>query len=809
MQPSRAEWQRIQELCEALEAVKTGDRERHLAQLESNPAIRAQVLELLDAVTDEADLQRSMSIRTAPVAETPTHLGDYRIVARIGVGGSGDVFRAVRTVNGIDHVVALKRFHQHRTSSDHVDRFRREQRMLAALRHPDIVRFVDAGVTDDGRPYLVMELAEGEAITAYCDLARLRIPDRLKLMTDVCDAVQAAHRQLIVHLDLKPSNILVNADHRIKLLDFGTAKLVDPAAGFTRTQSLTLMYASPEQLRGEPVSVACDIYGLGLILYELVSGAWPFGRQDTIVSVAERAAGQIDPAPLARVATEEAAVHRGTTLLRLQQMLGGDLDAICRKALAHDPADRYASVADMAEDLRRLLRGEPVVAHAIPLASRARKFVTRHAIGVLAATAVIAAITGSAVYAVYQARAAGLSASRAEAANDFLTSVLTLTGNDAASRDGMTVRELLALAETRVAPTLGADPTVAADVETALALGFTAQSAFPQAEALASRALAHALEAGDVPRQATVRANLAYLQYVTNRTSEAWTEATAALALWKNNRRQFTVKQAVQVLSQAAATLSYVKTTDPVHREYYQACVDIADPALGATVQAYRARCLVGLATSYTIVDSQYDRAMPLLDEGIRLQRADPTAAGSLATALQMQGMVMRYRGAFAEDERAQREAYEISVRLNGPAVMPTVWQRAVWTVSLIGVNRLDDAYRESEAVMSEARRLVPAKGSYMLWTPLFAATSAACMTGRNQECEALAREALSTLGSAPVKTDARVNAAHGWLGVALARKGQCTEARPLLDEAMTSLQERRRADPFGGVLQRTRDTCK
>lgn len=807
MTPSER-WLRVQELCEALESSSPGALDARLRDLESDERIRSDALKLLEALREEERVQREWLTRAGEPPEIPDTIGPYRIAGRLGAGGSGDVFRAIRTVNGIDHPVALKRFHAHRSDRDHLARFAREQQMLAALTHPDIVHFIDAGLTKDGRPFLVMELAEGEPITAYCDRMRLRVADRLRMMRAVCEAVQAAHRHLIVHLDLKPSNILVTTEGRVKLLDFGTAKLVDPAADVTRTQSLTVLYASPEQLRGEPVSVACDIYSLGLILYELVSGSWPYRRPDTMVSIAERAAGRVALRPLDREVSPDAAAARDMSVTRLKQELAGDLDAICRKALAHDPAERYASATELAEDLKRLQDGAPVIARAATVGYRLRKFIRRNAWGAAAATAFVLGLAAAAGYSVWQAREARIAAARAEASRGFLASLFTLTGQDSASRNDMTVRELLRLAEARIVPTLGGDPVVAADVEQALANGFVSQNAFPEARALFERALARAAAAGDVPRHAAARAGRAYVLYVQNETDKAWSEASAALDLWKQQPRRFTAAQAAELIGVAAATMSYLRPTDLAPRGYFEACVDLASRSPGGIGPLARAKCLVGLASSYTIVDSRYGDALPLLTEAIALQRADPTAASTLATSLQMHGMVQRYLGRFDEDERAQREAYEIMARLHGPETMSALWQRAVWIVSLLGVHRQDEAYHESLAVLEASRRLVPEPGSYMLWTPLYSAMAAACLTKHFDRCETFAREAIETLGPAPEPADARFAAARGFLGLALARRGQCRDAQPLIASTIDMHRERRRVLAYQQELEAARAAC-
>jgi serine/threonine-protein kinase len=698
--------------------------------------------------------------------------------------------------------VALKRFHPQRSGPEQFERFAREQRMLAALSHPDIVGFIDAGLTEDGRPYLVMELAEGEPITAYCDRRHLGLTARLSLMQAVCAAVQAAHAHLIVHLDLKPSNILVD-EGRVKLLDFGTAKLIDPDATGTRTMSLTPLYASPEQLRGDPVSVASDVYSLGLILYELASGAWPFRRPASIVSVAERAAGHRDPLPLDHAISALAAALRGTSPARLRQGLRGDLDAICRKAIDHDPVRRYASVAELADDLARLQAGDPVRARGRSLGYRVRKRARRHAWAIAAAVVVVASLSAAAAYSAGQARAARQAARQATAANDFLTGLLTLTGRDAASRADMTVRELLTLAEQRVEPSFGRDAdqqTVATDVEMALANGMVSQHAFAEARTLFGRAVDRARAARDVPREALARAGLGYVHYLESRTDDAWADSLAALDLWSRNRSRFSPVQAAGVLATGAATLSYVRTTDPLHRPYYEACVEIATGHPDEVRPSQRAQCLLGLATSYTIIDSRYAEAAPLVAEAIRLQRADPAATVMLATSLQMAGLIARSLGRFADDERAQWESYEITARLLGADSLAAVWQRSIWLLSLLGVDRAADAEAELTAVMAAVRRHVPARGSYLLWTPLFTATAVSCVAGRYADCDAYAREAIDTLGRTPA-SDPRLAAARGFLGLARIQAGSCDDGRPLVEAAIRANDERHRVPPYAPLL--------
>ncbi|MEZ5291685.1 MAG: serine/threonine-protein kinase [Vicinamibacterales bacterium] len=790
-------WRRVQELCEALDEVPEAEWSVRLQALDADPSVRAEALSLRAAMRDEAAYARAETGRRPVVTEHPAAVGGVTLVGRIGAGGSGEVFRGVRLVHGTEQTVAVKRFHAHRAQGADLERIAREQRMLAALSHPDIVRLLDAGVADDGRPFLVMEFADGEPITAWCDQRRVPIPKRLRLFLAVGDAVQSAHRHLIVHLDLKPGNILVTADGRPKLLDFGTAKSAGPDVALTGTEPLTLQYASPERLRGEAVSVACDVYSLGLILYELLAGAWPYERHESLVALAERASGAADALPMSRVVTEGAAERRGTSLDRLRSLVRGDLEAITMKALAHAPADRYATVSELTDDVRRYLDGEPVRARKPGVWYPLGKFLRRHAIETVSVVLLIAGLAGATAYSLVQARASARAAERAQAQNRFLTSVFTLAGNDATSASSMTVRQLLDLADARVTPTLAALPDVAGDVERALGQGMLAQSDFAAAAALFDRARERAAKEGDRPREAAALAGNAYTQFALGRGAEAATAARTALAMWQEAPERFSTDLAVATLMTAGNTLAYVNPPSDEPAPYLEACLRLTVASRPAAGPSTRHNCLYGLAAVRLNANADFAGAERLLDEAAALQRADPALSTSLAMTQQLRGLVMRSSGRFAEDERAQREALEILERLQGADSTSALWQRAVWANSLIGAGRAEDGYREAEAVLTKARQRYPDRGAPMLWTPLSAASAAACYLERNDDCERLTLEALQTLGPDPPANDARARTARGLLGLVLARRGRLDEARPLIQAAIDGTLASRRSSIF------------
>jgi eukaryotic-like serine/threonine-protein kinase len=317
-------------------------------------------------------------------------IGAWRIVRQIGRGGMARVFLAERADGQFAQTVALKLLRPGLDSQLEQDRFRAERQILASLSHPNIARLVDGGVTDDGQPYLVLEYVDGQPIDRYCTERKLSLRERLELFLVVAEATQYAHRNLIVHRDLKPSNVLVTSDGEVKLLDFGVAKLLEPGAGgadapATRTgpRWMTPEYAAPEQLRAEPATIVTDVYQLGVVLYELLTGRVPFGAPAGVRSL-EAAVLHDEPTPPSSVAERPA----------LRAALRGDLDAIVLEALRKEPARRYASAHALADDVRRHLSGEAVRARGRATVYRLTRFSRRHR-GRLAASAAFVMLLGA------------------------------------------------------------------------------------------------------------------------------------------------------------------------------------------------------------------------------------------------------------------------------------------------------------------------------------------------------------------------------------------------------------------------------
>lgn len=416
MTPER--WSQIQEKLEVAVALEPGSRAAYLEELgAADPNLREELESLLAQQSGSGDfLKTSAMFSLRPLnpqldAMIGRRLGPYQVTDLLGIGGMGEVYRAFRADDEYKKQVAIKLVRAGQDSASVFGRFKNERQILASLDHPNIARLLDGGTTNEGVPYLAMELVEGQPIDEYCDGRKLDITERLHLFTGVCAAVQYAHSRLIVHRDLKPGNILVTAEKQPKLLDFGIAKILDPgafgdgsaAATMTLLRVLTPAYASPEQVNGEAITTASDVYSLGVILYELLSGHHPYRVTTRTPDAIARAVLEVEPEKPSSVvrrteagtglsqpeitAASVSAVREGAPD-KLRKRLSGDLDNIVLMALRKEPEHRYASVEQLSEDIRRHLERLPVSACKGTLSYRASKFISRHKASVAAAAAV-------------------------------------------------------------------------------------------------------------------------------------------------------------------------------------------------------------------------------------------------------------------------------------------------------------------------------------------------------------------------------------------------------------------------------------
>lgn len=433
-----------------------------------------------------------------------TLVGPYRLLRPIGAGGMGSVWLAERSDGTLKRNVALKRPHVSWIGSP-AGRMAQERDILAGLEHPNIARLYDAGVTAEGQPYLALEYVEGVPITQYCVAHQLPTRRRLELFLQVLEAVRYAHTHLVIHRDLKPSNILVALDGRVHLLDFGIARLLDQNApndaGPQFATALTPDYASPEQLRGAPISTASDVYSLGVVLYELMTGVRPYRLASQRDAAAlTNALAQVEIRPPSEAVTD-AALKRG---------LQGDIDSIICKTLQREPSGRYTTAEALIADIARHLRDEPVSAQPDRVGYRLRKFFLRYRWQSVSATiAVVALVAGTGV-ALWQAHAARLEAARAEQVKSFVLSFLDSADSDSGAGLATTAVDLLQAAGKRVESELAGRPAIAAELMTAIGYGLIGQNRAEDATALLEKAIELATQANGPEDARTVEAQVVY-----------------------------------------------------------------------------------------------------------------------------------------------------------------------------------------------------------------------------------------------------------------------------------------------------------
>ena len=462
--------QRVSELFVAALELRPGDRAPFLdVECGGETDLRAEVESLLAASDDaggfldqpaELLALAEMGPELLPVfdAVEGTRIGPYQVLSIIGQGGMGSVYRATRADEDYHKNVAIKLLHRDLDRGSTLQRFRVERQILASLDHPNIARLLDGGATADGRPYFVLEYIDGQTLSAYVEAKNPSLRERLELFRLICGAVQSAHQKLVVHRDLKPANILVTADGVPKLLDFGIAKLLDPDASGDRTatgmQLMTPAYASPEQVRGELISTGSDIYSLGVVLFELLTGAKPLKLPTG------------DPVAVARIVCSEAPIKPST----LNPARAGDLDNIILKALAKEPERRFVSAAEFSDDIRRYLNGLPIGARPDTLRYRTGKFVRRHP-GGLAAVAVILVTIAAGIFSTL--RETKRAQARFNDVRELSNSVLFEIHDAIQALPGSTpARELLLSRALRFLDKLAAEPGNDLELQKELAAGY-------------------------------------------------------------------------------------------------------------------------------------------------------------------------------------------------------------------------------------------------------------------------------------------------------------------------------------------------
>ena len=507
---SRDRWKALEAHLDKALDLDDDQREEWLASLGvEHPSLAGELrtlMEELRTLDREAFLEQPVPLPSAPALAGQT-VGAYTLISPIGEGGMGSVWLARRSDGRFEGQAAVKFLNVALIGGAGEARFKREGTILARITHPSIAHLTDAGVSAMGQPYLVLEHVEGQHIDRYCDERRLDIDARIRLFLDVLAPLAHAHANLVVHRDIKPSNVLVTADGRVKLLDFGIAKLLEgekpeDVALTRKGTALTPEFAAPEQLTGDPITTATDVYSLGVLLYVLLVGQHPVAHRSESAVEIVKAIIDTEPRRLSdavaagqdRNALAAIAAQRATTIDKLLRAIEGDLDTIVAKALKKRPQERYASVAALADDLRRYLDHLPIRARPDTIAYRTAKFVRRRARAVAAAAVGVALLAGLVGFYTVRLRAerdrARVEAEKAAKISELLTGLLTTADPYASSQDETTIRSVLAAGALRVEKELADQPELQAEMLTTIGRVYERLSDYERAQPLLERALA-------------------------------------------------------------------------------------------------------------------------------------------------------------------------------------------------------------------------------------------------------------------------------------------------------------------------------
>jgi len=477
------QWEKLEEIFEQACDLPAGERERFVREAcGDDQEMVTEVMRLLQHTTDKRASRIVGSAAEAVIAgsnKEGQRIGPYVLEKRLGVGGMGDVYLAERADGEFEQQVAIKLVHVGAQTEQVLARFRAERQILAQLKHANIAQLLDGGISDDGQPYFVMEYVDGVPLTEYCADQKLPIAERLTLFTQVCDAVTYAHAKLVIHRDLKPSNILVTADGSVKLLDFGIAKVLadeggDDVAPLTRTgmSVMTPSYASPEQALGEPVGTPTDVYSLGVILFELVTGKRPYEVDNNNPVQAAEIICRFEPV-------------RPSALAPLPRQFAGDVDVICLKALRKEPERRYLTANEFAADIRRLLNGQPVTARPDTLRYRTGKFIRRNRTGVV--TALLMSVILVATVTLYTMRLAA-STRESEAVTAFLVNILRSASPRRMGIDAKVIDAMDSATE-EISTDDAVDPRTRAQIQHVLGATYFELTRFSDAETLLRESL--------------------------------------------------------------------------------------------------------------------------------------------------------------------------------------------------------------------------------------------------------------------------------------------------------------------------------
>ena len=765
MTPDSEHWEQLQELFHLAEVTRDEDRERVLTEKCPDPRLRQRVMAIFRGANIESEEQTH---RRGPFISG--RIGPYLLVRQLGSGGIGTVYLVERMVGGALQRSALKVLSPHAAGPSFVERFRREQHILASLDHPNITRMLDGGLSEEGQPYLVMEYVDGVPLDVYCDQRHFGIDERLELFLHVCDAVAYAHRNLIVHLDLKPSNIFVTSDGTVKLLDFGTSKLIQPDSLLTTTVMATPAYASPEQLRNEPVTTACDVYALGVILFELLSGRRP-GDKASVAVMIERAMKEEEPDSLSKAVTGEAAARRGLSESKLLQLLSGDLETIVTKCLSPRPKDRYPSIESLSADIQLFRDGRPILARPQTTWYRISKFVRRNRGSVAATALIFLALLASLGYAAWRQQQALREGQRALRMQTFMYRLFKLANSNFTGKPAATIPDFLRLG-VKVLPEYIKDPVDLRAAQMGLAESMYENGDLDNAQKVFTQTIAEAKSAGDAGSEAEAEAfsgNIAYLQ---GRMDQGQVLTAHALEL----SRKPTVTPTVRVWSE----IYYA-----ANRENNGFRTDDNLQLLEAAVQQSRERHLPERETAYAIymlasdfeLRGRLDEAERLINEAIAIYGREPYAICDQSEMYADLAYIRAARGEFEASLPLYQRAYDGYKTCSGPDNRGTLVVGDYMAGAMIRAGKAKEAIPMLEASMPAWRKV--AGSSPDLANPLHFLALAYVDTGQYVQAEKTAEELVKVQEGKVAADDHRMGSSHLVWAKALVGQHRYQEALP------------------------------
>jgi len=757
-------------------------------------ALRAEVESLLQLKEEAVALMQEPAVHLSARILVPDRelkpeeiIGDYRILSLIGSGGMGDVYLAED--QQLHRKVALKIVRRGLDTGDIIRRFQREEQILASLTHPNIARLYGGAVAPEGVPYFVMEYVEGERLDSYCDEQKLTIPERLQLFRKICSAVSYAHQHLVIHRDLKPANIRVTADGEPKLLDFGIAKLLEPQTSDIAEQTMTLLgvmtpeYASPEQVRGETMTTASDVYSLGVVLYELLTGRRPYRLTSR------------RPEELSRAITEQMPVRPSSmSTLPQPQSLRGDLDNIVLMAMRKEPARRYESAAELSADIQRHLEELPVVARQDTFTYRASKFTRRHRVAVAAAFLILLSLVGGIIATTWQAHVARHEKAKAEDVKNALVRMLNYSNPIVFSPQNngqKTVKEILdETAKQLENGEFSNQPEIKVELEQIIAECYYGQGNY----ALASK---HIEEYLDLHRKLygendirTLAASewRAFMLFSEGKIAKSEKHYRKILPLMRNEKRKGNIK--AENLAHALNGFGYLRRTQGDSKE---AELSFRESLALSSQMPKESLYIIGPTRSTlasTLADQgRFEEALQTAREAVaEYRQREETGTPNFGFTLTVLGGFLTEKGDYAEADANLHEAEAIFRKLLVPSHLwlgdnlrnqaISYYQQGRYAESLSKVTETLKIYRESFG---------PYYDNYP--TALIINGLILAKTGQPQEGETILREA------GKIRTES-LPKEHYWVAQANSALGECftiekryNEAEPLLLESYETLK--------------------